>query len=408
MDKVVQDFDKQVKQDIASYNKDYYATKIAKFRREFGDIDYDRLYKLSTLFKRFVQNVDITRPENVTLIKSMVKKYTDDPYLIDMVKPCFKSAIKFKNLLCSHGMFSSFLVKEFLISFYIIILYIPAGKINNLKLFESIQILWMIIDNIIDNKDMKKKKKLLKPIFKFLKEEMYERDHINDYLFRNKDDLCMSIIIEIYKNDELKDKKAFFRDVRKLLFYSYTKAGITVETKAKDIDILHVSMKKSYLSHRLFKHCINEVIEENDNFYYLCLLSQLSDDLMDMTEDIANDGNTIFTTHNRKERSIITLTLLDIIVDKFPQIKTYMIISILDAVMYNKHLHDPNFVKEITKYNFVNTKEFDLQELEKIIFDDKLGMIMDENLIQLYDVKTECLEDDHIMLNIEAIAKPTL
>lgn len=403
MENAVCDFHAQIKQDIESYKDGYYKDKITKFRRLLGEGDYEMLYKLSTLFKRFVKNVNITKPENANLIKNMVKKYTDDPYLVSMINPCFESALRFKKVLECHGMYNPFLIKEFFISFFVIILYIPMGKISNLKLFESIQILWMIIDNIIDNKDMRNKKKLLKPIFKFLKEELYELDHINDYLFRNKDDLCMSVVIEIYKNKELKDKKAFFRDVRKLLLFSYSKEGIQTETKAKDIDILHVSMKKSYLSHRLFSYCIKDIIVEGEDFFYLCLSSQLSDDLMDMTEDLANDGNTIFTTHNRKERSIITISLLNTIVQKFPQIQKYMILSVLDAVLYNKHLHDPNFVKEITKLNFANTSDFDLQELEKIIFYEKLDTLLDESLTEIYNVDTEQLTDEEIMLNIEAI-----
>lgn len=402
MENTVIGFYDQIKKDIESYNDCYYKDKITKFRRLLGEGDYGMLYKLSTIFKKFVKNIDISKPENIKLIKSMVKKYTDDPYLISMINPCFSSTLRFKKLLESHNMHDPFLIKEFLISFYIIILYIPMGKISNLKLFESIQILWMIIDNIIDNKDMKNKKRLLKPIFKFLKEELYELDNINNFLFKNKDNLCISVIIEIYNNTELKDKKAFFRDVRKLLLFSYSKIGIQTETQAKDIDILHVSIKKSYLSHKLFSYCIKDIIIENEDFFYLCLSSQLSDDLMDMTEDLVNNGNTIFTSHNRKERSIMTITLLDTIIEKFPQIEKYMILSVMDAVFYNKHLHDPNFIKEITKLNFVNTSEFDLQELEKIIFYEKLDTFLDESLIGIYDGESEQLTDEQIMLEIEA------
>ena len=404
MDKVVKDLDQTIKYYISMYDEDFYSIKIEEVKQQFDFKNYENIYKLSKLMKDFVKKIDITRQESIGIIKNLAKKYTDDKYLIDMVKPCFESSIRFRNLLKKHDMHQELLVKDFMVSFYIIILYMPLGYINNLHLFECIQILWMLIDNIIDNKDMKHKRKLLKPIFTFLKDELYEDKDVMKYLFKYRDNICMSIICDIYKNSELKNKKEFFRDVRKLFMYSYTKKGIEVEMTAKSIDILDVSMKKSYLSHRLFKHCIYKNVVEDESFYYLCLMSQLSDDLLDLTEDLSNDGNTIFTSNSRKNRSIITLCIIDIIIERFPSIRKYMVLAILDAVLYNKHLHDPKFIEEIERHKFIDTQDLDFQEIEKIVFGSRIDDILDEKLVDLYDKEVEKESIDEIVIKIEALA----
>ena len=405
MDKVVKELDKSIKYYISMYDEDFYSVKIDEIKQEFDFKNYENLYKLSKLMKEFVKNVDITRQESIGIIKNLAKNYTDDNYLIDMVKPCFRSSIRFRNLLKKHDMYQELLVKDFMVSFYIIILYMPLGYINNLHLFECIQILWMLIDNIIDNKDMKPKRKLLKPIFTFLKDELYENANVQEFLYKHKNNICISIISDIYQNGPLKSKKEFFRDVRKLFMYSYTKKGIEVEMSAKSIDILEVSMKKSYLSHRLFKHCIYDDVVEDENFYYLCLMSQISDDLLDLTEDLTNDGNTIFTSSSRKDRSIITLCIIDIIMQKFPSIRKYMVLAILDAVLYNKHLHDPKFIQEIEKHKFIDTQDLDFQEIEKIVFSSRLDDVLDEKLVDLYDKEVEKESIDDIVIKIEALAE---
>lgn len=402
MNKVVEDFHTKIQNDIQSYDDRFYETKIQGVETYISTKEYEKFYRLSKIFKKFVKNVDLTNIMNANLIKNMFYKYTNDPYISELIKPCFISSIRFKRLLMNNNLYSPYLVKEFMISFYIIILYIPIGKIQNLKLFESIQSLWMIIDNIIDNKDTKNKK-LLKHIFKFLKDEIYE-DSPDSYIMKHKNDLCMSIVLDIYKNEDLKDKKEFFRDVRKLLFYSYTKQGIQNENSAKSVDILHVSMTKSYLSHRLFRYCIPTDIDENENFFYLCLISQLSDDMMDMGEDLSNHANTLFTNSNRRERSIITLSMLDIIIEKFPNIKHYLILSILDAVLYNKHLHDPEFIQEIIKYGFIDTKLLDFQEIEKIVFEERLDEILDQNLINVFSNEFIFEDDKQLEIRIQAIS----
>lgn len=403
MDKVVKDFYENMNRNLSSYNKNFFCEKIQKFKLHIDTSKNHILYEVSNVFKKFVQNMDIKNLDNINLIKNLLSKYTKEPYILNLIKPCFLSSIRFKRILERHDIYDPYLIKEFMISFYIIILYMPLGKIENLKLFESIQMLWMLVDNIIDNGDTKNKKKFLKPIFKFIMNRNYEGD-VKKYLEKYKNDLCMSIVNDIYDNKELTDKKAFFEDVRTLLLYSYSKKGISTEHSARTIDILHVSMKKSYLSHRLFKYCIPKDVDENEDFYYLCLVSQLSDDLMDLTEDIVNNGNTIFTNSNRRERSIITLYVLEIIIEKFPDIKNYLILTILDAVLYNKHLHDPLFIKCIENYKFINLRLFDFQEIENIIFKCKLDSILDENLVKLYDFKVINLEDNVIRYKIEAIA----
>ena len=404
MNKVVEDFHKKLSYSFENYNDNTYSDKIKVIESEIKSDNYDKLYRLSSVMKKIVKNLDFKDESVIHIIKNGLSKYTMDPYILSIIKPCFVSAIRFKRILEMNNMYDTYLIKEFLISFFVIILHIPLGKFENLALFESIQILWMIIDNAIDNKDFKHKKKLIKPIFKFLVNEIYEKDNKNAFLYKHKDNLCISIVIDIYKNKQLKNKKEFFRDVRKLLMYSYTQKGIHNETTAKSIDILHVSLEKSYLSSRLFKHCIFEDIIEDEKFYNLCLLSQLSDDIMDVTEDLVNNGNTIMTCGSRKERSLISLCVIEEIIEKFPEIKHYLIVSILDAVLYNKNLHDPKFIKEITKYNFINTSELDFQEIEEILFKEKIDMMLDENLLVLYDKETRYMDDDTLEMEIFSLA----
>lgn len=403
MDKIVKNFYLKFNEDIKSYNISYYKNKISKITNDIEFSDFNSLYRLSLIFKDFVKNTNITDIFNVKCIKNLVKLYTKEDYLLSMIEPSFLSAIRFKKMLTLHNIYNPLLIKEFIISFYCIILYMPLGCITNLKLFESIQILWMIVDNIIDNKEMNCQKKLLKPLFKFLNNEIYEKDNYKEFLYKYKNNICIQIVNDIYRNQKLIDKKLFFRDVKKLLQYSYSKNGIKVETDAKNIDILTVSLNKSYLSHKLFKHCLSsETNIKEETFYYLCLISQLSDDLLDLSEDLINNGNTIFTAETRKNRSIITLSLLDIIRDKFPSIEKYLIISVVDAVLYNKHLHDPQFIKELLNYNFIDVKKCDLQEIEEYIFNDtKLDLLLDEKLIDVYKQDVETLDLNDIVVGLE-------
>ena len=367
---------------------------------------FKSLFRFSTSFTEFMKKVNFKSEGSLNLLDNVSRLYSSNPYLIKLRKPCFDSIIKFKKILKNNNILNDMFIKELVISFTILILYMPFGEINNLKLFESIQYLWIIIDNIIYIMDMKDKKKILKPIFVFLKNEMYEKDNVNEYLYKYRNDICISIVIEIYENKLLYDKKEFFRNVRNLFMYSYTQKGLDEETKTKHefSEFLEVSMNKAYLTHHLFKYCFSKEMIEDPRLYYHCIMVQLTDDLFDLSDDLINGGNTIFTSQTRKNRSIIAICLLETMIEKFPEMKKYLILGYLNSVLYNKHLHDPNFIRELIKYDFINIEKCDLQELEDVIFKDRINDIIDDELIETVKHKFEPLDEEIVLLNIEAIS----
>jgi len=407
MEHTIKEFNENIQKYIDSYDDSFYENKLKNLREQVSFDNFKSLYRFSSSFTDFMKKVNFKDATSLNLLDNISRLYSPNPDLMKLRGPCFKSILKFKMLLKNNNILNNIFIREFVISLSVLVLYTPYGEVKNLELFESIQFLWIIIDNITDNEDMKDKKKILKPIFSFLKNKIYEKDNVKEFLYKYRNDICISIIADIYKNNLLANKKEFFGNARKLFMYSYTKKGLKEEIKPKQefSEFLEVSINKAYLTHHLFKYCFTEDMNEDSKLYYHCIMVQLTDDLFDMSDDIINKGNTIFTSQTRKNRSIIAICLIETMIKKFPELKKYLIMGYINSILYNKHLHDPIFIKELVKYDFINIKKCDFRELEDIIFKDRIEDIIDDKLIEIIKNSFVPLKEEQVLLKIEAISE---
>ena len=401
MDKIVENFYKRIDDMKKEYNEDFLKEKLKSYHVKFNITNLQILYDFSTYFEKFFTNVDLKKSENIVLVKNISKMYLDDPYVNSISKDCYKSILNFKKFLLDNNMYENFLIKEFSVSFYIIMLFMPLGEIRNLELFETIQKLWLVVDNIVDNKSMNKKyKKLLKPLLSFLKDKIYLKPNVELFMNQYSKNICIKLIQEVYDNKKLSDteKIKFFEDARTLFMYSYSPKGIEYEKSQDTNNVLKMSIKKAYLSLSLFKNCFDPY-KEDDKIYNLCFIAQISDDLQDLEEDIINEGNTIFTRETRKNRSIITMCLLDFIIENYEGTKYKYLFSIpvIDSILYNHYLLDPTFIKEIVKYKFVNFEKCDIKKMEKVFFNELIDKFLDEDLPDLYDVDVEKISKEEVI-----------
>jgi hypothetical protein len=401
MDKIVENFYKRISDMKENYNEDFLKNKLNSYYESFNIPNLQILYDFSTYFESFFSNVDLKETKNIVLVKNIAKMYLDDPYVNSIAKDCYKSILNFKKFLLDNNMYENFLIKEFSVSFYIIMLFMPLGEIRNLELFETIQKLWLVVDNIVDNKSMNKKyKKLLKPLLLFLKDKIYLNSNVEIFMKQYSKNICIKLIQEVYDNQKLSksEKTKFFEDARTLFMYSYSSKGIEYEKSQDTNNVLKMSIKKAYLSLSLFKNCFDP-FEEDHKIYNLCFIAQISDDLQDLEEDIINEGNTIFTRETRKNRSIITMCLLDFIIENYEGTKYKYLFSIpvIDSILYNHYLLDPTFIKEIVKYKFVNFEKCDIKKMEKIFFEQLIDKFLDDDLPDLYDIDVDKISKEEII-----------
>lgn len=403
MDDAIYNFIDRIEQNKKGVDASFY-TKIEQI---LNKPEYKLIYKLSKYANNFVKNANVEDVETISLVKNIAKRYIKDEYLLNAIKPSYIGIAKFKRLLEKHNMYDSFLVKEFGCSAGVLILYTHFYKFENLELFESIRILWIIVDNIIDRG---KNKRVLKPLTAYLKRRIYNlpEEEEKKFLFKYKDNICIQVIMDIKNNKKLINKQDFFEDTRTLFMYSYTKKGIKNENSANDYySILKVALEKSYLSHMMFSHCLEKQTIEPKELYYLCLLTQIGDDLLDIREDLINDGNTIFTIETRKNRSIITITLIQCIIEKFKTLRDYGLISIINSVFYNRNLLDQDFVKELGELKIIDSVVYDLKFIEDFLVDNKISEYLDINLINKYDREVEHMDDEEIIEKVQIIANST-
>ena len=397
MDNIVSNFYKRIKKTKTEYNEEFISKKLEEYSREFSRDDIKMVHDFSTYLEGFLLHLDPKDIENVQLIKNMSTMYINDEYINSLIEKCYISSINFKKYLSDNNMDETFMIKDFIISFYIIILFMPLTKLVNFELFETIQILWLIVDNTVDNESMNKKyKHILKPLFVFLKGEIYKEPNVGEFMKKHKDNMCIKLVQQIYDNPKLKDHTSFFDDARKLFMYSYSEKGIGNE-HSPDSDILKTTINKAFISLNLFKHCFEE-FEIDNKIMNLCFIGQLSDDLQDLEEDIVNKGNTIFTSETRTNRCVVIICLLDLISEIYGGtiFKYYLGIPVLDSIIYNKHLLDQRFVKQVLDYKIINEK-CNLRKLEDLFFNKMIDKVLDLELVKLYNVDIVKMEREQII-----------
>ena len=136
MEVVINEFSDKIQRYIDSYDDEFYERSLRNLEKHVDFKRFDKLYRFSSSFTDFMRKVNFKSKSSLNLLDNVSRLYSSNQYLIKLRKPCFESILKFKKLLESKNIINSMFIKELVISFTILVLYMPFGEITNLDLFE--------------------------------------------------------------------------------------------------------------------------------------------------------------------------------------------------------------------------------------------------------------------------------
>jgi hypothetical protein len=251
------------------------------------------------------------------------------------------------------------------------------GKIKKFELYDIIIRLWILVDNIFDNKEEGN-------CFSNLKKEIFELfkiilDKEKRIVFLERE--SNSPIIECFKNIEemkMSDKKknGLYMRFYKLFQFSYKKEGIEEQENSigkSDFNILVNCCLKTKKAMDIFFYAIDYKKKKEDAYkiYHMSLIIQLLDDLMDIKKDKLENKITIFNrSESENTRNAVRL---------FQFIKNSPIIQnsnfqifyeglILFFIDFNADFFEQNIIEKIRKgCNFMDLKHYNLKEIDSII-----------------------------------------
>lgn len=338
------------------YNRDFLENKIKKIFNETtlkNKISYFLIYN-STL------------DENI--LSERIFSNDEKEYFLRMKKEF--SVKEFKDILLKNNINKDIYLKEYFQSYVAIgSVMLRFGKITDISLFKKIIYLWILVDNITDDPEIKDKKSLLKNVFLFFETLIYKKKELEilEFFDSNKEDFIISIFKQIYEKLEPLKRVSFFDCTKDLFQFSYSHEGLKKEKNSKDKELIRISMMKTFYSFRIFSYCLEKGKENvpKEEYFTTSLMLQLIDDLIDLKKDIEEGSNTFITRASLKERTIIILIIIEIEMSKKREMEKY-IISIFLALIENKDLFEKDLfdvLKEALQIDlysdkFKNTSEF--------------------------------------------------
>jgi len=362
-----------------NYNKKYYKMEIIdSFYNKF--LDYKENYSndfMKEKIKDFLRNTETKEKVfryldfNKTLDK---KKFFSENFSKKEKEIFFKlkesfSLEDFSDFLSKLGISSSELEKEYFQSYVgFSAMIFRFGESSNLKIAKNILFLWVLVDNISDNPELKDKKSLLKNVFIFFETKVYEStENMCDFFKKNNNDHIINLFSELFYLLEDCKRVDFFKTAKKLFEFSYTKEALKKEKNSSPKDLLKISMMKTFKSVNIFSFCLEkrEKLFSKEEYYLNSLLLQLIDDLIDLGKDLKEGSNTFVTNCTIKERTVLFLVIMTIQLKEKKEMEKY-IVSLFLALIENRHLYEEEFIfyiKDITNIDlneggYKNTKEF--------------------------------------------------
>ena len=236
------------------------------------------------------------------------------------------------------------------------------NKVTDIDLFKNIVIMWILVDNVIDNPRNGKYIKLIESISLFLIEEIYKKDYseIQNFIDSQKNNIVFEILKEIYNQLDQEKRIPFFDCCKKLFVYSYN-------IRKNDNGTVKKSLEKSFLSIQIFLFCISGKTKITDEDYFTtCLFLQLIDDLLDIEKDMKENSETFVLKCSEEERNIIIIILMELNNNKLSPVYKPMSFIILQILMQNKQYFDSlihDIMGDILDLdlnisNFKNTSQF--------------------------------------------------
>ena len=249
------------------------------------------------------------------------------------------------------------------------------GKIKNFELYDIIVRLWILVDNIFDDKDKDN-------CFNNLKKEIFELSKIIldkekrlEFLEKSND----SPIIECFKNLEevkMSDKKknGLYLRFYKLFKFSYKKEVYEEDTIERcDFEILENCCLKTKKALDIFFYAIDYQKKKEDKYkiYHMSLIIQLLDDLMDIRKDKLEKKITIFN-RSEVENTKNAIRLFKFIKNsKIIQDSNFQIFYeslIFFFIDFNSEFFEQKLIDKIRKgCNFMDLKYYNLREIDSII-----------------------------------------
>ena len=342
---------------------------IDKFNKYRGCFDEDFLkIKLENIFKKdklkrvFVDyynyNID---PDNSSYLERLLESEEEEKFLGILKKNL--NIDDFVNILEKLGMDINNFEEEYFFA-YVCLFFIMNrfGTIKDIGLFKNIIIMWILVDNIIDDPENQKYKKLIRNVKSFLLEEIYKKnlEEIKIFFECDSEDIILQILSEIFSQLDREKVIPFFDSCKKLFVYSYN-------MKKNDNGTINKSLEKSFLSIQIFLFCTGDENNITDEDYLTtCLFLQLIDDLLDLEKDRKENSETFVLNCTKQERNIIIVMLLELNSKKLSPVYKPMSFVILQILIQNRDFFDTqihDILGEILEIdmnisNFKDTSEF--------------------------------------------------
>lgn len=248
------------------------------------------------------------------------------------------------------------------------------GKIKNFRLYDRIVRLWILVDNIFDDKNendyLNNFKKQIFELSKIILDK-YKRLEF----FKKYND---NPIVECFKNIEeikISDKKknGLYMRFYKLFEFSYKKESDEENIEKSEFDILTNSCLKTKKAMDIFFYSINYKKKKEDAYkiYHMSLIIQLMDDLMDIRKDKLEGKITIFN-RNKDENTKNAIRLFQFIKNS-KIINDYGFNIFYEALLilfidFNAEFFEQKMIDKIrTDCNYMDLKYYNLKEIDSIV-----------------------------------------
>ena len=404
-------------------NKDLLDDKLNTIFEKLDINNSNYYYYLSTYIFTFLKNTSFVYnvvPENVcNIFKNIINElFIDlfklnhiDKYINELLKNLCNNCLYFCDYIDKYkeldNEIKQIFIREYCIASFSCILMIPIVRINNYKLWCYIQSIWIIYDNIRDMIKLNNKIELINNTTLFFKEKIYDKsyDEIYEYLVTNND-ICLNMLKNIFDLDNLSDndKIDLCKKFSILYNFSYSNKGFKNEKESSGFHTLNISIIKSKLSLDIFAYSFDFIDMNMEKLYMFSFILQLTDDFIDLQEDIKNNNNTIFLKENKKNRCITIIILIEYIILYFPELNNFALLLYIISIDYNKDLLEEHFVNYIKKKLNINYNNFNLTEIFNIFMNiDLVKKLLSMYLSNILDYNIDKLSKNDILNKIKTI-----
>ena len=257
--------------------------------------------------------------------------------------------------------------KEYFYATFTGIMFLVFGKIKNFELYYTIIKLWILTDNVFDNKSDFEWKN---DIITFFKDDNWKDPNIRKEIIKKGGPImeCVEKIENMKMNN--KRKNGLYLRFYKLFKFCYLSELSNNKNNKSDAEKLEWACLKSKKSIDIFLYSLNckrKSINLYDLYYY-SLLIQLFDDLIDIQKDKIEGVNTIFTG-DIKNNTVNAITLIEFLkLSNDKNMHIFYECSIYMFIDYNSNYFEEWFIQKIRKeINMMDLQYYNMREIDSIV-----------------------------------------